>query len=137
MIRLGYCVSKSQLGCFGRFIMHNNLYQFSKSRSLSTDLDSKFTILKVNSKLVDAKNLNKYFKKILKKSFKKEELRFLLNYTVNNMPQALDDVNLLTILIIMSKLDIRDQLLFNSILPHLYKISDFNKIIGKQLYIYI
>ncbi|XP_953680.1 uncharacterized protein TA16290 [Theileria annulata] len=114
--------------------MHNSLYQFCISRTVSTDLGQKFTILRVNSKLVDAKNLNKYFKKILKKSVKREEFRYLLNYTVSNMPQALDDLNLLTILIIMSKLDIRDQLLFNSILPFLYKINDFNKIIECLLY---
>ncbi|UVC49571.1 hypothetical protein MACK_003410 [Theileria orientalis] len=97
-------------------------------------MENRFSILKVNSKLVDKKNLNKYLKKVMSRDYAKEEMKYLLKYMVNNMGGSLDDGNLLTILIMMSKLEIRDTLLLDSLLPHLYKMEDFSKITECLLY---
>lgn len=102
-----------------------------RARSASTDgIESRFSILTVNSKLVDRKNLNKYLKKVMSRDYTREELKYLLKYVVNSMGGSLDDGNLLTILIMMSKLELRDGLLLDSLLPHLHKMDDFSKITG-------
>ncbi|UKJ88428.1 cysteine desulfurase [Theileria orientalis] len=106
-----------------------------RSRCVLTDgIESTFSILKVNSKLVDKKNLNKYLKKVMSRDSTKEEMQYLLKYIVSNMGGSLDDGNLLTILIMMSKLELRDSLLLDALLPHLYKMEDFSKIADCLLY---
>lgn len=60
----------------------------------------------------------------------KSKIERIMLTSVNQMPQALDDVNVCTFLSLMVKLNINNTRCLESIMPFCYKVSNVQRAIG-------